>query len=299
MITWSENYLMGIEKFDEEHQQTFKLAKQVIERMLQHDEDERQRFFVIREMLTYINNYFAEHVREEEAYMREIGYEGYALHKMLHDDFLKQEVAKYEKIIQSGVCDKEEVWDFIGSGIGWLLEHIASADLAIVGKGLLAQTKPAAVNAEELEREVNQLLTATMNMEMDAKIISTNYAGEYVGKMVHWKTIYRTRGGDLTVISGIEQKFVMDVARQLFGEDAQAELGLIRSTVRMFDRNFWATLARRFVWEDFRMDIKQDDFIEEEKLAEELRLLQPTASILFTSNRGRFFTATDSPFPMI
>ena len=40
--------------------------------------------------------------------------------------------------MKRGECSKEEIQDFVGSGIGWLLEHIATADMAIIGKGILA-----------------------------------------------------------------------------------------------------------------------------------------------------------------
>lgn len=298
MITWSENYLMGIEKFDKEHKKTFQLAKRVIERMMEDDADEKQRYFVIREMVTYINTYFKNHVIDEEAYMQSIGYDGYELHHLLHQDFLQQELVKYQKILDRGECDKEDIWDFIGTGIGWLLEHIATADLAIVGRGPMMQTKPAQMNREAFEKEVNDLLTATMNMEMDAKIISTNYAGEYVGDMYYWKTIYHTRVGDTTLISGIEKAFVRNIAQTLFGEGAKEEMGLIRATVRMFDKNFWATIIRRFIWDDFLPDVEEGDILEGERVLQELQLLKPTVSVLFASNKGKFFIANDSPFPL-
>lgn len=76
MITWSDNYLMGIEQFDQEHKQIFKLAGQILERMRTWDNEKRVRMFVMREAIIYLNDYFENHVRAEEAYMREIGYAG-------------------------------------------------------------------------------------------------------------------------------------------------------------------------------------------------------------------------------
>ena len=152
MLTWSDNYIMGIDQFDQEHQQLFRLAEQVIQRMRERSDEANMRMFVIREAVTYINSYFDRHAQAEEAYMRRIGYDGYGMHKKLHDDFHSIQMVKYQKIIENGQCNKDDVWDFIGSGIGWLLEHIATADMAIVGKGILVQTDAINVNEAALEQ---------------------------------------------------------------------------------------------------------------------------------------------------
>ena len=107
-----------------------------IQRMRERGDEVNMRRFLIREAMTYITSYFDRHAQAEEAYMRRIGYDGYGMHKKLHDDFRSIQMAKYQKFIENGQCNKDDVWDFIGSGIGWLLEHIATADMAIVGKGI-------------------------------------------------------------------------------------------------------------------------------------------------------------------
>lgn len=39
MLTWSDNYIMGIDQFDQEHQQLFRLADQVIQRMRERSDE--------------------------------------------------------------------------------------------------------------------------------------------------------------------------------------------------------------------------------------------------------------------
>ena len=102
MLTWSDNYIMGIDQFDQEHQQLFRLAEQVIQRMRERSDEANMRMFVIREAVTYINSYFDRHAQAEEAYMRRIGYDGYGMHKKLHDDFHSIQMVKYQKIIENG-----------------------------------------------------------------------------------------------------------------------------------------------------------------------------------------------------
>ena len=154
---------MGVESLDQEHQELFHISRQMLERMDARGHEASTRRFVLREGLRFINGYFDSHAAREEAYMKQIGYEGYALHRMLHDDFRRVQLPKYEKLLEKGDCTKEDVWNFIGYGVGWLLEHVATADLAIVGKGVLSQSPKASTDdATTLEREINQLFTATL-----------------------------------------------------------------------------------------------------------------------------------------
>ena len=298
MLTWSDNYIMGIDQFDQEHQQLFRLAEQVIQRMRERSDEANMRMFVIREAVTYINSYFDRHAQAEEAYMRRIGYDGYGMHKKLHDDFHSIQMVKYQKIIENGQCNKDDVWDFIGSGIGWLLEHIATADMAIVGKGILVQTDAINVNEAALEQEINVLLTSTLNIEANAKIANTNYAGEYFGKAIHQKIVYQTDAGETSIISGIEQSFMLDVAKRLYGSEVKDEVSLILSTFQLFSVHFWQTLGMRFMGSRNGVAVKESHFIMDNQLAVELEKLNPTTSVLFNSDKGKFYVACDSAYPL-
>ncbi len=392
MITWSDNYIMGIKQFDYEHKQLFHLAEQILSKMrISNRNHPDTHMFVIREAVTYINSYFERHAKEEEAYMRSIGYEGYALHKMLHDDFQNGQLVKYRQIIESGQCRESDVWDFIGSGVGWLLEHIATADMAIVGKGILAQppqprmdhtaldresdvwdfigsgvgwllehiatadmaivgkgilaqppqprmdhtaleqeinllfasTLNIEANAKiastqdmaivgkgilaqppqprmdhtALEQEINLLFASTLNIEANAKIASTQYAGEYYGKAIHQKMVYQTDKGEVSVISGIERTFLLDVAHMLYGETMEDEVELILSTLQSFGPHFWGTLGRRFAGNDGQISIKETQLLPGGMVHDELNQLQPTISLLFTSDKGKFSVASNYVSP--
>lgn len=191
MITWSDNYLMGIEQFDQEHKQIFKLAGQILERMRTWDNEKRVRMFVMREAIIYLNDYFQNHVRAEEAYMREIGYAGYAMHKALHDDFRKRELEKYRRVVDSGECRREDIQDFIGTGI-------------------------------------------------------------------------------------------------------DSETDLIMSTLDIFGTNFWATLGRKFLGGDPHFTVSESGFLVGSRLRQELAQLKPTTSVLFRSDKGLFYVASDA-----
>lgn len=55
MITWSDNYIMGIKQFDYEHKQLFHLAEQILSKMrISNRNHPDTHMFVIREAVTYI-----------------------------------------------------------------------------------------------------------------------------------------------------------------------------------------------------------------------------------------------------
>lgn len=106
MIRWNDNYITGIEKLDKEHQQLFQMADQVLNKLRERGDEANYRIFLVRETLTYITSYFERHAKAEEEYMRKIGYTGYTLHKMLHDEFCNIQLKKYQDIVKRGECSR-------------------------------------------------------------------------------------------------------------------------------------------------------------------------------------------------
>ena len=281
MIRWNDNYITGIEKLDKEHQQLFQMADQVLNKLRERGDEANYRIFLVRETLTYITSYFERHAKAEEEYMRKIGYTGYTLHKMLQD------------IVKRGECSKEEIQDFIGSGIGWLLEHIATADMAIIGKGILAAPAKKSDFEARLEEKINTLLTASLNIAANAKIIGRSYQGEFLGKAVYQKMVYGLDSREITIVSGIESSFLLRVAEMIYGTEVKNEMDLILSSLQLFAANFWRSIGQHFAGSNTMMTMKSNSFIIAGLLSEELRKLKLTHSLLFASDMGKFFVAVN------
>ena len=104
MIKWSKNYLMGIDKLDEEHKELFRISDQIYNRVMERGDDAKYRLFLMNETLEYMLRYFKRHAKGEEIYMREIGYAGYEFHKMLHDEFYNMLLKKKADIVKRNEC---------------------------------------------------------------------------------------------------------------------------------------------------------------------------------------------------
>ncbi len=294
ILKWEEHYTMGLEQIDNDHKRLFKIAGKIIDTVEESGiENDKTRLFVVREGVKYLKNYFADHAVREEVYMRQIGYPDYLTHKRLHDEFQTVQLAKFEEAIDRGTCTKEEVLYFVGTGIGWLLEHIATADMAIVGKGILCQPKAETLNAEVLEHEINMLLASTLNLQLNVKIINPDYGGEPFGNAIYRKTIYRQNNEQIIVVSGIEQKFLIRMAKMVYGEDVAVADALVLSTLEIFGATLWRTLGERLIKEKKDTEYQESQFLSQEQVQQMYQARLPVISVLFESEEGKFFVSSD------
>ena len=293
MIKWSKNYLMGIDKFDEEHKELFRISDQIYNKVMERGDDAKYRLFLMKETLEYMLRYFKRHAKSEEIYMREIGYAGYEFHKMLHDELYNMLLKKKADIVKRNECSKKEIAELVGDGIGWLLEHIITEDMAIVGKGISAISSYNSDFEEQLKNVINTNLISFLNVTANVKIINRNYQGEDFGKVICQKMVYNLGSRQIVVISGIEKTFLIRVAEMIYGTDIEDEMDLVLYSMQTFGANFWRSIGQYFVGNHDLLSLSSNSFIIARSIPEELDMLKPEKSLLFDSDMGKFFIATN------
>ena len=293
MIKWSKNYLMGIDKFDEEHKELFRISDQIYNKVMERGDDAKYRLFLMNETLEYMLRYFKRHAKSEEIYMREIGYAGYEFHKMLHDELYNMLLKKKADIVKRNECSKKEIAELVGDGIGWLLEHIITEDMAIVGKGISAISSYNSDFEEQLKNVINTNLISFLNVSANVKIINRNYQGEDFGKVICQKMVYNLGSRQIVVISGIEKTFLIRVAEMIYGTDIEDEMDLVLYSMQTFGANFWRSIGQYFVGNHDLLSLSSNSFIIARSIPEELDMLKPEKSLLFDSDMGKFFIATN------
>lgn len=291
LIKWSKNYLMGIDKFDEEHKELFRISDQIYNKVMERGDDAKYRLFLMKETLEYMLRYFKRHAKSEEIYMREIGYAGYEFHKMLHDEFYNMLLKKNADIVKRNECSKKEIAEIVGDGIGWLLEHIITEDMAIVGKGISAISSYNSDFEEQLKNVINTNLISFLNVAANVKIINRNYQGENFGKVICQKMVYNLGSRQIVVISGIEKTFLIRVAEMIYGTDIEDEMDLVLYSMQTFGANFWRSIGQYFVGNHDLLSLSSNSFIVASSIPEELDMLKPEKSLLFDSDMGKFFIA--------
>lgn len=293
LIKWSKNYLMGIDKLDEEHKELFRISDQIYNKVMERGDDAKYRLFLMNETLEYMLRYFKRHAKGEEIYMREIGYAGYEFHKMLHDEFYNMLLKKKADIVKRNECSKKEIAELVGDGIGWLLEHIITEDMAIVGKGISAISSYNSDFEEQLKNVINTNLISFLNVSANVKIINRNYQGEDFGKVICQKMVYNLGSRQIVVISGIEKTFLIRVAEMIYGTDIEDEMDLVLDSMQTFGANFWRSIGQYFVGNHDLLSLSSNSFIIARSIPEELDMLKPEKSLLFDSDMGKFFIATN------
>lgn len=293
LIKWSKNYLMGIDKLDEEHKELFRISDQIYNKVMERGDDAKYRLFLMNETLEYMLRYFKRHAKSEEIYMREIGYAGYEFHKMLHDELYNMLLKKKADIVKRNECSKKEIAELVGDGIGWLLEHIITEDMAIVGKGISAISSYNSDFEEQLKNVINTNLISFLNVTANVKIINRNYQGEAFGKVICQKMVYNLGSRQIVVISGIEKTFLIRVAEMIYGTDIEDEMDLVLYSMQTFGANFWRSIGQYFVGNHDLLSLSSNSFIIARSIPEELDMLKPEKSLLFDSDMGKFFIATN------
>ena len=293
LIKWSKNYLMGIDKLDEEHKELFRISDQIYNKVMERGDDAKYRLFLMNETLEYMLRYFKRHAKGEEIYMREIGYAGYEFHKMLHDEFYNMLLKKKADIVKRNECSKKEIAELVGDGIGWLLEHIITEDMAIVGKGISAISSYNSDFEEQLKNVINTNLISFLNVSANVKIINRNYQGEDFVKVICLKMVYNLGSHQIVVISGIEKTFLIRVAEMIYGTDIEDEMDLVLYSMQTFGANFWRSIGQYFVGNHDLLSLSSNSFIIARSIPEELDMLKPEKSLLFDSDMGKFFIATN------
>ena len=293
LIKWSKNYLMGIDKLDEEHKELFRISDQIYNKVMERGDDAKYRLFLMNETLEYMLRYFKRHAKSEEIYMREIGYAGYEFHKMLHDELYNMLLKKKADIVKRNECSKKEIAELVGDGIGWLLEHIITEDMAIVGKGISAISSYNSDFEEQLKNVINTNLISFLNVTANVKIINRNYQGEDFGKVICQKMVYNLGSRQIVVISGIEKTFLIRVAEMIYGIDIEDEMDLVLYSMQTFGANFWRSIGQYFVGNHDLLSLSSNSFIIARSIPEELDMLKPEKSLLFDSDMGKFFIASN------
>ena len=79
---WREEYRLGVDVIDKEHQRLFKIIK----KLYAFKDEEKNRQWACQEGIKFFKTHAVKHFADEEAYMSSIGYEGLERHRLSHQE---------------------------------------------------------------------------------------------------------------------------------------------------------------------------------------------------------------------
>jgi len=119
-LEWSDKYLLGVKKFDTDHEHLFDLMNKSHELIENTAPDAR-----LETILDELFDYASYHFDTEEAWMREHSYPKLAEHIVEHDGFRKRFAALQNNFHAHKTTPKIKLYIFL---LDWLANHILSTD---------------------------------------------------------------------------------------------------------------------------------------------------------------------------
>lgn len=120
-MQWSSEYETGVEKFDKQHQQLFKLINKLYVSMKNHGSKES-----LESILTELAEYTDYHFKEEEKAFDQFHYPGTQQHKVLHEKLVSQVLDFIEKFSSGQAAVDFNLLSFLQD---WLNVHIKEEDV--------------------------------------------------------------------------------------------------------------------------------------------------------------------------
>jgi hemerythrin len=125
-MIWKDEYKIGVELVDKQHQELFKRLGDFIQ-TVRSDKEKAEKKVEVEKTLNFMGEYVVTHFDAEEALQKKYNYPDFENHHQIHEDF-KAEVAEFQQKYQESEYDEDFVMEFSGRLLTWLINHVATTD---------------------------------------------------------------------------------------------------------------------------------------------------------------------------
>ena len=122
-FVWSEKYMLGVNKMDDEHKVLVDKINFLVANL--ESQYEKKNKTTLMAAFKDLAAYTREHFAHEEKFMQSIHYPQFASHKKIHEKLLDQ-VGRYGQQIENGTLDDQKLISFLRN---WLISHIMGVDM--------------------------------------------------------------------------------------------------------------------------------------------------------------------------
>lgn len=286
-LKWNEQFNIGIDKIDSAHQRLFS----IVNKLIRLNEEEEKQKHACREGVKYFKSYTLKHFAEEEAFMREIHYGGYSVHKALHDNMRDNTILALESELEEQHYSSESVQHFLGICVGWLTGHIIVEDRAIMGKASNKWIhKPSEDELKSLEKAVLQALKDLFHV--NSELISTHYSGEDFssGNSFCYRLTYQSLTGEppLQVFLVYEEQMVLRVLSMLLGKHILRTDKTVLYAMKVLSEQFMDCIGKHFTITS-GYQLNKNDFLTFDQLIRTFYKEYPPYSLLFNVGGKGYF----------
>lgn len=282
-LEWHERFNIGVDMIDKEHKQLFT----IMNKLLTMSEHESKIEWVGRESIKYFKNHVLEHFAKEENYMESVNFEGYPMHKRLHDNFKTTTLPALEEELEVSNFSPDSVRHFLGVCIGWMTAHTLIEDRAITGK---VKSKWDSLPSEEVLTALEQAIMKTANdmFTLDMRVVSEHYGAENFGKGIYYKLVYHSeKGQKWDVIMAFEESLLTSTVGQMLGIRFDKVDALVLNATRYISVQFVDCLKTAFPTIDL-FKLEKEHLLTYDQFLKEFNDQNPECSLLFNTGEGYF-----------
>ncbi|MCH5272925.1 MAG: hemerythrin domain-containing protein [Lachnospiraceae bacterium] len=291
-VTWHKEFNIGVDVVDEAHQQLFSIVRRLLKVNSGNANDRR----LCVEGINYFKNYAIKHFAEEEAYMLSINYDGYTLHKRLHDNMRDKTLPAIERRMEESNYSPESIEQFLGICIGWLTGHIMIEDMAITGK---TSSRWSPDNKETINKVLEQSLIQIIEkiFGLKARIFSSYYNGESFGKAVNYRMDYVSLHGRHTwVVLSMEEKLILNTVGTMLGVLFSKVDNTVLSAIKQISQQILRSIGPSLYATGGSYHLENDTLISDDAMQQLFEKSHPKYSILLETDLGCFaFCADERP----
>lgn len=292
-FVWQEDFNIGVDVIDKEHQKLFK----IINKLFSFREKKTTSQWACQEGIKFFKGHAIKHFSDEEAYMASIHYEGLEQHKHLHNGFRDNTLPALEQELERTDYAPDAVEHFLGVCAGWLIGHTLTEDLAITGKHKkkLATHLP----KEELAAMKKVIIQLVFDMfHLESHLISDTYNGEKFGNGVYYRLIYGTKKSKKKqeVILVFEEKLLINTVGKIMGIQTNKLDNMLVHAARYTARQFVEGVMEQFPTEE-EYELKAENLLSYEQFQKVFEKESPHIRLLFDTGRRIFLLLCNRASP--
>lgn len=281
---WKEEYNLGVDIIDKEHQQLFK----IINKLFRFKDDEKNNQWACREGIKFFKAHATKHFSDEEEYMRSIGYQWLPQHQRIHDGFRENTLPALEYELEQTEYSLDSINHFLGVCAGWLIGHTLTEDLSITGKQ--AKKWDALLPGEELAAMKKVILQLVFDMfHLESQMISDAYSGERFGKGVYYRLVYGMgeTGKGYEVLLALEDQLLINTVGKVLGIQTNKLDNMLIHASRYTARQFVGRVMEQFpALEAYTLE--EENLLTYDEFHKIFEKEKPQASLLFDTGGGYF-----------
>ena len=284
-FVWREEYNIGVEAIDREHQQLFR----IINSLFAFREEQKDNQWICQEGIKYFKGHTIQHFADEEAYMKSIGDEGLKRHQGIHRGFRENTLPILEQELVATGYSEDAMEHFLGVCAGWLIGHTLTEDQAIREKGASAwENLLPHEEADAMKKVIVHLVFDMFRLESQA--VSDAYGGERFGNGVYYRLVYgRPQEEEMQeIFMAFEEKLLVNTVGKVMGLKTNKLDAMLTNAARYTARQFVGRVMEHFP-ETSGCELKEENLLSYEQFQTMFHRKKPQVSLLFNTGGAGYF----------